>query len=88
VDRGCRHLVFQPAGLDGVYSLFLGQLLLIRQRLLAADGWLQLCDVSPHAREVLDVFRLTALFDFATDEPLPSMWGRVRLAVSWCSARA
>jgi anti-anti-sigma factor len=68
IDAGGRQLVLSLAGLDGLYSVFMGKLLAIRQRLLKCGGTLTLCDAAPHVVEVFDVCRLTPYFQFAKDQ--------------------
>lgn len=62
--QGCRRMAIVFGPLDCLYSVFLGKLMTIRNRMVALGGELRLCEVPELAREVFRVCRLEEYFQF------------------------
>jgi len=66
---GFRKLVLNLSGVDSLGSSMVAALIVLRKRLLAADGQLALCGLSRSlAQKLFDVLKLATFFDVFADE--------------------
>jgi anti-anti-sigma factor len=68
-EVGRIRLVLNLAAVEDVGHLFLAKLVTLRRKVQAGDGRLALCQLQPAAQEVLEITRLTPLFNvYATEQ--------------------
>jgi anti-anti-sigma factor len=68
-----RLVVLDLAGLDFAASLFLGMVVNLRRGIVMQGGQVQMAGVRPNLREILQVSKLDALFEFIDAAPQPAM---------------
>jgi anti-sigma B factor antagonist len=66
---GRAHLVLNLRAVQFLTSMSLGKLVMLNRKTQAANGRLALCQLSPSVNDIMEVTRMTQLFDvFATEQ--------------------
>ena len=61
-EEGRRRLLLNLANVESIASAMLGRFLVLHHKVLAADGRLKFCNLSPAIREIFATAQLTQLF--------------------------